>query len=128
MVVRKSLSFDHFAPVPEANKYLRDQHGHLNYPPNPGNFFELPAGNGATTQLACNKGATKWWATSEGSTDIRQGEYPCPGYPTSQFHVSSFRTSIEVAMTDPTPFGVTECVLNIYSSFAQIDLISLLFL
>ena len=65
-----------------------DQHGHLSYPPDPGYFFELPAGGVATSQLACNKGATKFWASSEGSTDIRQNGYPCPGYPTSQFHVS----------------------------------------
>ncbi|KAF9647898.1 hypothetical protein BDM02DRAFT_3097345 [Thelephora ganbajun] len=67
-------------------------HGHLAHPPEPGNFFELPAGGVAVSQLACNKGATKWWAVSEGHTDIRQGDYPCPNSPLSEFHVSLFRT------------------------------------
>ena len=68
------------------------QHGHLGYPPPPDQFFELPAGGTAVSQLACNKGATIYWAESEGHTDIRQGDYPCPNYPTSQFHVSPFRS------------------------------------
>jgi len=78
-------------PMAPLQQYTFEQwwfHGHLGYAPNPGDFFELPAGGNAVSQLACNKGATKWWATSEGSTDIRQGEYPCPGYPTSQFHTN----------------------------------------
>lgn len=87
MVVRKWTLFHRVAP--NSNNHPRYQHGHKGYPPNAGDFFELPAGGVANSQLACNKGATKWWASSEGTTDIRQGEYPCPGYPTSQFHVSS---------------------------------------
>jgi len=97
MVVRECS----FHPVPSrsgAKNYSRDQHGHLKYEPEAGKFFELPAGGTAVSQLACNKGATKWWATSEGTTDIRQGGYPCPGYPLSQFHVSSFFEVIDTAV------------------------------
>jgi hypothetical protein len=63
-------------------------HGHLDYPPAAGKFFELPAGGTAMSQLACNTGATKFWADSDGTTDVRQGDYPCPGYPLSQFHTN----------------------------------------
>jgi hypothetical protein len=63
-------------------------HGHLGQPPPPDQFFELPAGGTAVSQLACNKGATIYWAESDGHTDIRQGDYPCPNYPTSQFHTT----------------------------------------
>lgn len=62
-------------------------HGHLDYPPNPGDFFELPAGQPATTELACNKGATSFFASSEGG-DIRQGDSPCPNSPTSAYHTN----------------------------------------
>lgn len=78
-------------PMAPLQQYTFSQwwfHGHLNFAPAPGNFFELPAGGTAMSQLACNKGATKWWAASEGTTDIRQGDYPCPGYPLSQFHTN----------------------------------------
>lgn len=121
MVVRKWLSLAHVPSVPDVDNYLRDQHGHLGYAPNPGDFFELPAGGVATTQLACNKGATKWWASSEGRTDIRQGDYPCPNYPTSQFHVSLFRISMSVAIAN---LGETECVFQLLFIFIQIDLTS----
>jgi hypothetical protein len=41
-------------------------HGHLGYPPHPGDLFKLPAGGRATAEIACHKGATSYWATSEG--------------------------------------------------------------
>ena len=111
MVVRKCCSFHHIVPVPDPNHCLLYQHGHLDYPPAEGKFFELPAGGTAISQLACNLGATKWWADSEGSTDLREDDYPCPGYPISQFHVSFFRTLIGVMVADLSPLGVTEYVL-----------------
>lgn len=62
-------------------------HGHLDYPPNPGDFFELPAGKVATTEIACNKGATSFFASSEGG-DIRQDDSPCPNSPPSAYHTT----------------------------------------
>ena len=111
MVVRKCRSFHYVVSVPDPNRFPPYQHGHLGSPPAEGKFFELPAGGKAISQLACNTGATKFWADSEGSTDIRDNDYPCPGEPTSQFHVSSFRTLIGVAMADLPPLGITEYVL-----------------
>lgn len=75
-------------PVAPLTDYTFDQwwfHGHLGYPPNPGDFFELPAGKPATTELACNKGATSFWESSEGG-DIRQGDNPCPNSPLAAIH------------------------------------------
>jgi len=60
-------------------------HGHLGHPPNQGDFFELPAGKPATTELACNKGATSYFNYSEGG-DIRQGDNPCPNSPPTAIH------------------------------------------
>ena len=77
-------------PVPDPNHWLPYQHGHLDYPPAKGIFFELPAGDKARAQIACNLGITEFWADSDGHTDLRAGDYNCPGYPTSQFHVSFF--------------------------------------
>ncbi|KAG8884257.1 hypothetical protein FRB97_004762 [Tulasnella sp. 331] len=55
-------------------------HGFLDYPPNDGDVFEFAAGGSAMMEVACNKGLTSYWASSEGSTDIRQADgYPCPG-------------------------------------------------
>ena len=65
-------------------------HGHLDHPPHPGDFFELPAGQAATTELACNKGATSFFASSEGG-DIRLKDNPndpCPGSPMSEWHTN----------------------------------------
>jgi len=64
-------------------------HGHLGYPPHPGDVFELPAGQTATAELGCNKGATSYYASSEGG-DIRQGNNPCPNSPISAFHTTGF--------------------------------------
>ncbi|KAI0833672.1 hypothetical protein BC628DRAFT_1308198 [Trametes gibbosa] len=79
-------------PVAPLTNYTFDQwwfHGHLDYPPHPGDFFELPAGQIATTEIACNKGATTWFNSSEGG-DIRQGDSPCPNSPTSEYHTTGF--------------------------------------
>ena len=82
-------------------------HGHLDHPPkyvlsyinlqqtyqysslfsSPGDLFELPAGKPATTEIACNKGATSFFASSEGG-DIRSGDDPCPGRPTTEYHTN----------------------------------------
>lgn len=80
-------------PVAPLINYTFDQwwfHGHLGFPPNEGDFFELPAGQKATAELACNKGATSFFASSDGG-DIRDPNdpnNPCPGSPISEFHTT----------------------------------------
>ena len=76
-------------PVAPLADYTFEQwwfHGHLDYPPNPGDIFELPAGKPATTELACNKGATSYCASADGGLCFGKDNYPCPGSPISQFH------------------------------------------
>ena len=90
---------------PRSQPFPPYQHGHLGSPPAEGKFFELPAGGKAISQLACNTGITKFWADSDGTTDLRQGDYPCPGGSIAGFHVRFFRTLISVVMAD---LGVTE--------------------
>ncbi|EIW57727.1 uncharacterized protein TRAVEDRAFT_65440 [Trametes versicolor FP-101664 SS1] len=79
-------------PVAPLTNYTFNQwwfHGHLDYPPHPGDFFELPAGQIATTEIGCNKGATTWFNSSEGG-DIRQGDNVCPNSPTAEYHTTGF--------------------------------------
>ena len=69
-------------------------HGHLDFPPNEGDYFELPAGQPATTELACDKGLTSYFASSPGG-DVRSGDNPCPSSngsfdPTGAMHASGF--------------------------------------
>ncbi|KAI0636238.1 hypothetical protein C8Q77DRAFT_1052406 [Trametes polyzona] len=88
-VTDKTFPYDN-RPVAPLQDMTFDQwwfHGHLQYPPNPGDVFQLPAGKPATTELACNKGATTWFNSSEGG-DIRQGNSPCPNSPPSSFHTT----------------------------------------
>ena len=77
-------------PVSPLSDMTFDQwwfHGHLAYPPHPEDVFELPAGTNVTTQIGCNKGATDYFASSDGG-DIRNGNDPCPGSPTSEYHTT----------------------------------------
>ncbi|KAJ7183281.1 hypothetical protein C8R46DRAFT_1209440 [Mycena filopes] len=66
-------------------------HGHLDFPPNDGDIFDLPAGQPATTEIACNKGATSFFASSEGG-DIRTDNPNdvCPNSGTDAFHTKGF--------------------------------------
>ena len=68
-------------------------HGHHDHPPNPGDFFELPAGKPATTEIACDKGATSFFASSPGG-DVRQGNNPCPNSPLAAIHSQSIPSSV----------------------------------
>ena len=63
-------------------------HGHLGHPPNPGDLFELPAGKPATTEIACDKGATSFFQSSPGG-DVRQGNNVCPNSPLAAIHSGS---------------------------------------
>ncbi len=69
-------------------------HGHLGYPPNPGDFFELQPGQPATAELTCDKGQTSYFASSEGHTDLREGNNPCRddvnGFPSGAMHTTGF--------------------------------------
>ena len=79
-------------PVAPLTNYTFDQwwfHGHIRYPPNSGDFFQLPAGKPATSEIACDKGATSFFASSPGG-DIRDGDNPCPGSPLAAIHSQSF--------------------------------------
>lgn len=76
------------APLRDMNFSTWWFHNHLEFAPNPGDIFELPAGKPATTEIACNKGATSFFASSEGG-DIRDPtdlNNPCPKSPTTAFH------------------------------------------
>ncbi|KAF9790725.1 hypothetical protein BJ322DRAFT_409872 [Thelephora terrestris] len=90
-----NVSFDTFPydnrPVAPLADYTFEQwwfHGHLGYPPNPGDFFDLPAGKPATAELACNKGATSYCSSADGDLCFGKDNYPCPGSPISQFHTN----------------------------------------
>lgn len=51
--------------------------------------MELPAGDKATAEIACDKGATSFFASSPGG-NIQSGNNPCPGSPITEFHTNSF--------------------------------------
>ena len=85
------LPFDN-RPVAPLAHYTFDQwwfHGHLGYPPNPGDFFELPAGQPATAELACHRAYTSFCTPEFGGCNGKDN-YPCPGSPVTQFHSEWF--------------------------------------
>jgi len=89
-VTDKTFPYDNrpVAPLKNMNFSTWWFHNHLDFPPNAGDIFELPAGKPATTEIACNKGATSFFASSEGG-DIRDPNdlnNPCPKSPTVAFH------------------------------------------
>lgn len=105
-------------------------HGHLDHPPNPGDFFELPAGGVATAEVACTKAATSYHASSDGG-DIQDGNHPCPHSPLSAIHTNGFDDLTGCAMAiaykddvndvkpeDFTVFSVNHaCVWTRYTDF-----------
>ncbi|KAI0775016.1 hypothetical protein BD413DRAFT_611390 [Trametes elegans] len=88
-VTEQTFSYDNRAVVPLMHMPFSQWwfHGHLDYPPNAGDIFELPAGQAATAEIACNKGATTWYNSSEGG-DIRSGDDPCPGGTPAAYHTT----------------------------------------
>ncbi|KAF7977165.1 hypothetical protein HWV62_4595 [Athelia sp. TMB] len=96
-VTAQTFSYDN-RPVSPLINYTFEQwwfHGHLDYPPNDGDIFELPAGQNAIAELACDKGATDFFAT-DGGGDIRDPndeQNPCPGSPISEFHTTGIEDS-----------------------------------
>lgn len=67
-------------------------HGHMDFPPHPNDIFQLPVGQSQVVELACDKGATSYWPISDGSSNLQltagDGNSPCPGQPTTQFHTN----------------------------------------
>jgi hypothetical protein len=89
-----NVTFDTFPydnrPVAPLFNYTFDQwwfHGHLDYPPHPEDFLELPAGQAANTEIACSKTATSYWESSDGG-NAQQGDNPCPNSDTSAIHTT----------------------------------------
>ena len=60
----------------------------MDYPPNDGDFLELPAGGTLHSEISCDKGATTMFASSPGG-DIQDGDNPCPGSATTAFHANN---------------------------------------
>ncbi|KAI1797154.1 hypothetical protein LXA43DRAFT_1089047 [Ganoderma leucocontextum] len=89
-VTDKTFSYDNRPQVPLYGMTF-DQwwlHGHKDYPPHDGDFFELPAGGKINSELSCDKGATSWYNSSQGG-DVGYGSNsPCPGAPLSAFHTT----------------------------------------
>ncbi|KAI0295903.1 hypothetical protein B0F90DRAFT_1811380 [Multifurca ochricompacta] len=93
------------------------------------NFTEC--GGIATAELGCNKGATSFFASSEGG-DIRNGNDPCPGSPMSEYHTQgpedvkgcalaiAYKSNAnDVKPEDFTVFSVNQtCVLHRFTDFA----------
>ncbi|KAI0703782.1 hypothetical protein BC835DRAFT_1317579 [Cytidiella melzeri] len=120
-------------PVTPLYNYTFDQwwfHGHLDYPPHPGDFLELPAGKAVTTELACSKTATSYWQSSDGG-DVQQGDNPCPNSDTSAYHTTGLddvkgcalaiaykSDARSVQPEDFTVFSVNQtCVWNRFTDF-----------
>jgi hypothetical protein len=93
-VTAQTFSYDNRPVAPIKNMNFTEWwfHNHLAHPPNAGDFFELPAGQPATAEIACNKGATSYFASSEGG-DIREPTNPndvCPNSTTEAYHTNGF--------------------------------------
>ncbi|KAI0663755.1 hypothetical protein C8Q70DRAFT_906931 [Cubamyces menziesii] len=131
-VTEQTFPYDNRPVVPLQDMTFQEWwfHNHLAYPPNPGDVFEFPAGKAATAELACNKGATTWFNSSEGG-DIRNGNDPCPGSPPSEYHTTGFNDLKGCAMAiayepdvtkiqpeDFVVFSVNQtCVWNRFTDF-----------
>lgn len=109
-------------------------HGFLDKPPNDGDFFDLPAGGIAHTEISCDKGATSFYNTSAGgdARDLSNPDYPCPGQPLSQFHTTGINDlggcalaiayesdAKKVKPADFAVFSVNQtCVWSLHTDFA----------
>lgn len=132
-VTAETFSYDNRPVSPLAAMNFTEWwfHNHLAFPPHPEDVFELPAGQIATAELGCNKGATSFFASSEGG-DIRSGDDPCPGSPMAEYHTRgpddvkgcalaiAYKNGVdEVKPEDFTVFSVNQsCVLHRFTDFA----------
>ncbi|OCH95365.1 hypothetical protein OBBRIDRAFT_745520 [Obba rivulosa] len=89
-VTQQTFSYDNRPVVPLMSMPFSQwwMHGYLDYPPNPDDVFELPAGQAVNTELSCDKGATSWYNSSQGGLAGYPTDYPCPGQPLSEFHTT----------------------------------------
>ncbi|KAI0071994.1 hypothetical protein K474DRAFT_1651739 [Panus rudis PR-1116 ss-1] len=89
-VTAETFPYDNRPQIPLMDMTFQEwwMHNHLDYPPNPGDYFELPAGQTVNTELSCDKGATSNWPSAPGGDAGFGSNYPCPGQPTSQFHTT----------------------------------------
>lgn len=135
-VTDKDYPYDN-RPVAPLRDYTFQQwwfHNHLDHPPNPGDVFELPAGKAATAEIACNKGATSFFASSEGG-DIREPNNPnnvCPNSESIAYHTHgiddlegcalaiAYKDDVnQVQPEDFTIFSVNQtCVWTRFTDFA----------
>lgn len=135
-VTSTTFPYDNRPVVPLKNMTFQEWwfHGHLSHPPNDGDIFSLPAGSPATIEIACNKGATSFFASSEGG-DIRDPSDPnnvCPGSPPTEYHTLGLNDvqgcSLAIAYesdvnnvkpTDFTVFSVNKtCVWSRFTDFS----------
>ncbi|EMD31282.1 hypothetical protein CERSUDRAFT_145210 [Gelatoporia subvermispora B] len=131
-VTQQTFPYDNRPVAPLMNMTF-DQwwfHGHLDYPPHPTDFFELPAGQPATAEVACTKSATTWF-NSSGGGDIQSGNDPCPGSPPSEYHTTgisdvkgcalaiAYKSNVtDVQPEDFSVFSVNQtCVWNRFTDF-----------
>ncbi|KAH9917021.1 uncharacterized protein B0H18DRAFT_1123859 [Fomitopsis serialis] len=96
-----------FIPLVDTSSSFTDafpQHGFLDYPPNAGDVFELPAGGSINAELTCDKGASSSYASSEGGNAGFPTNWPCPGQDSSQFHTTGIDDTkgCAIAIADKT--------------------------
>lgn len=131
-VTAQTFSYDNRPVVPLANMPFSQWwfHGHLGYPPHPQDVFELPAGQNVTAEIACDKGATTFYPSSQGG-NVQQGNNVCPNSPMSAYHTTGLSdvkgcalaiayksNASEVQPEDFTVFSVNQtCVWNRYTDF-----------
>jgi len=134
-VTQQTFSYDNRPVAPIKNMVFQQWwfHNHLSHPPNPGDIFELPAGQTAIAEIACNKGATSYFASSEGG-DIRDKNNPnnvCPNSPVTEYHTTglsdvqgcslaiAYKSNVtDVQPEDFTVFSVNQtCVWTRFTEF-----------
>ncbi|KAG9125644.1 hypothetical protein FRC07_006766 [Ceratobasidium sp. 392] len=108
-------------------------HGHTDHPPNKGDVFQLPAGQSVTTEIACTKAATSYFALGEGG-DIQDGNNVCPNAPMAAFHTNgisglggcglAIAYKNDVHAVKPEDFAIFsvnhQCVWNRFTNFAGV--------
>ncbi|KAG5645302.1 hypothetical protein DXG03_006491 [Asterophora parasitica] len=108
-----SLPFDNrpVAPLRDRNFSQWWFHGHLDFPPNPTDIFELPVGKPAIAELACRKNATSYFASAEGTTDTRDPLNPndvCPGFNSTAYHALNQEDAAGCALAITYKSNVTD--------------------
>ncbi|EJU04796.1 hypothetical protein DACRYDRAFT_20413 [Dacryopinax primogenitus] len=115
-------AYDNRPVVPLMGRTFDDwwMHGHIDLPPNPGDVLQVPAGGKFLLQMACDKGATDYYASSDGG-DIRDGDWPCPNSTSDEWHTKDMTDikgcGIGIAyksdITQVTPEDITIFTVNV---------------